>query len=345
MPALAVAGELRGSGADVSFAGTSDRAEAELVPAAGYEIAFLPGRGIDRSSPISALKAFGSTAAALPRALRILGAARPDAVLGGGGYIAGPIGLAAALRRIPLVLTEADSQMGLANRMLAPLARRVCLAFPIEGREGDRYLVTGRPVPAAILEADRDAARRRLGIDPEAHCLLVFGGSLGAKSINECALEAFAADAPNGATVVHVAGKRDYPQLASQLDALGDPPHYRLFEYMETLADPLAACDLVLARAGGSVFELAAAGRPAVLVPYPHATANHQDLNAAWMRDGGAAVVIADDQLDAGGLRELVRDLLDDPDRLGSMAAAAQALAMPDAARRIADEILAAAGS
>lgn len=343
VPALAVAGELRASGAEVSFVGTPDRAEAELVPAAGYEIAFLSGRGIDRRNPLSAVRALGSAAAALPRALRIIGQTRPDAVLGGGGYIAGPIGVAAALRRIPLVLTEADSHMGLANRMLAPLAKRVCLAFPIEGRDGRRYTVTGRPVPAAVLEADRDQARSRLGIAPDADCLLVFGGSLGARSINGCALEAFGAGVPGGATILHISGQRDYASLAQRLDALGDPPHYRLFEYLDTLADPLAACDLVLARAGGSVFELAAAGRPAVLVPYPHATAGHQDRNAAWMERAGAAVVIADAQLDAASLRELVAELFGDQDRLAAMSRASRDLAKPDAARSIADELISAA--
>ena len=114
--------------------------------------------------------------------------------MGGGGYVAGPAGLAALSLRLPLVLTEADSHLGLANRLLAPRARRVCLAFPIPGRDGARYLVTGRPVPDAILTADRGAARERFGIAADDRCLLVFGGSQGARSINHAALAAFAGD-------------------------------------------------------------------------------------------------------------------------------------------------------
>src|SRR6185312_922021 len=131
------------------------------------------------------------------------------AVLAGGGYVAGPVGLAAALARTPLVLSESDSHLGVANRMLAPFARRICVAFPLEGRAGKRYLVTGRPVPRAVLEADRGEARERLGVAPDVFCLLVFGGSLGARSINLAALEAFAATAPPaaGMAVVHVAGR------------------------------------------------------------------------------------------------------------------------------------------
>ncbi|MGE5409276.1 MAG: glycosyltransferase, partial [Syntrophothermus sp.] len=150
MPALAVAAELRSSGAEVSFLGTRERIEAELVPAAGYELDFLRVRGIDRRNPLRAARAAVEALAAVRTARDVLRARRADAVLGGGGFVAGPAGLAAALAGTPLVLTEADSHLGLANRLLARRARRVCLAFPIAGREGGRYLVTGRPVPAAV---------------------------------------------------------------------------------------------------------------------------------------------------------------------------------------------------
>jgi UDP-N-acetylmuramate--alanine ligase len=267
-------------------------------------------------------------------------------VLGGGGYVSGPVALAAVLRRTPLVLAEADSRLGLANRLLAPFARRVCLSFPIAGRERGRYLLTGRPVSrqiaAAAEPAARASARAKLGVAPEASCLLVFGGSLGARSLNETALEAFAAEP--SLTVLHVAGRRDYPELTRRLEALGRPAHYRLFEYLETLAEPLAACDIVLARAGGSVFELAAAGKPAVLVPYPQASAAHQDANARWMAEAGAAVVVPDRELDAGRLRSVVEPLVADAARLEAMARAARKLARPDAAAVIARELLSAGG-
>ncbi|HEX4752046.1 MAG TPA: glycosyltransferase, partial [Solirubrobacterales bacterium] len=151
---MAVAAELRESGAEVSFLGTRDRMEAELVPAAGYEIDFLRVRGIDRRNPLRAARAGFEAIGAVGAARAVLRRRHADVVMGGGGYVAGPAGLAATLTRTPLVLTEADSHLGLANRMLARRARRVCLAFPIEGRAGDRYLVTGRPVPEAVLAAD-----------------------------------------------------------------------------------------------------------------------------------------------------------------------------------------------
>jgi UDP-N-acetylglucosamine--N-acetylmuramyl-(pentapeptide) pyrophosphoryl-undecaprenol N-acetylglucosamine transferase len=340
---MAVADELRASGAEVSFLGTRERIEAELVPAAGYEIDFVKVRGIDRRNPLRAARAGAEALAAVGAARQVLRRRRADVVMGGGGFVAGPAGLAAALTRTPLVLTEADSHLGLANRLLADRARRVCLAFPIAGRADDPYLVTGRPVPRAVLEGDRAAARARFGIDPDARCLLVVGGSQGARSINVAAVEAFAERSGRDFHVVHIAGTRDFPELEARLAAAPHADRYTLLDYEPNLGDALAAADLVLGRSGGSIFEVVATGRPAILVPYPFATADHQSANAEWMRAGGAATVIRDVELDADRLASEVKAVLDDSARLEQMAAAARALAKPDAARRIADEVLEAA--
>jgi len=350
VPALAVADALRAEGAEVSFIG-GERAEAQLIPAAGFELHQLPVRGLSRSNPLQALRAMALAGVAVARARRLLRRMAPDAVMGGGGYVAGPVGLAALTLGVPLVLTEADSHLGLTNRLLARFARRVCLAFPIAGREGERYRVTGRPIPPPA--ADRAAARERFGIPPDLSCLLVFGGSLGARSVNLAAVAAFAG-AP--LRVLHVCGRRDYELLAAQappaeLDpggqAPGRPGGYDLRPYLELgeFAQALAAADLVVARAGGSVFELAANGLPAVLIPYPHASGNHQSSNAAWMADAGAAVVIPDSELTGARLGGEVAGLLADPRRLEAMGAAARRLARPEAAREIAAEVLRAAGA
>jgi UDP-N-acetylglucosamine--N-acetylmuramyl-(pentapeptide) pyrophosphoryl-undecaprenol N-acetylglucosamine transferase len=341
---MAVADELRASGAEVSFLGARGRMEAELVPAAGYEIDLVKVRGIDRRNPLRAARAGFEALGAVGAARKLLRRRAADAVVGGGGYVAGPAGLAAVATRTPLVLTEADSHLGLANRLLARRARRVCLAFPIAGREGERYLVTGRPVPRAVLEGDRAAARERFGIASDARCLLVFGGSQGARSINLAAVEAFAGDRDRDFHVLHIAGRRDFGEVQRRLAAASNRDCYTLLEYEPNLGDSLAAADLVLARSGGSIFEVIAAGRPAILVPYPFATADHQTANAEWMRSSGAATVIADDELGAERLRAEVAAVLEDPERLREMAASARGLARPDAARRIADEVLEAIG-
>jgi UDP-N-acetylglucosamine--N-acetylmuramyl-(pentapeptide) pyrophosphoryl-undecaprenol N-acetylglucosamine transferase len=342
---MAVAEELRASGAEVSFLGTRERIEAELVPAAGYEIDFVKARGIDRRNPVKAAAAAIEALLSVGAARRALRARGADVVMGGGGFVAGPAGLAALATRTPLVLTEADSHLGLANRLLAGRARRVCLAFPIAGREGGRYLVTGRPVPAAVLAADREAARTRFGVAASDLCLLVVGGSQGARSINECAIEALAEREGRDFHVVHLAGRRDYEGLRSRLEAAPHKDRYTLLSYEPDLGDCLAACDLVLGRSGGSIFEVAAAGRPALLVPYPHATADHQTANAAWMAEAGAAAIVEDAEMSPPRLAAELGALLGNEPRLAAMSTASAALAKPDAARRIADEVLEAARS
>jgi UDP-N-acetylglucosamine--N-acetylmuramyl-(pentapeptide) pyrophosphoryl-undecaprenol N-acetylglucosamine transferase len=331
VPAIAVADTLRAEGASVSFVG-GERAEAELVPAAGYELDPIALEGISRSNPLKAARAVGRAAAGLATARRILRRRAPDVVLGGGGYVAGPSGLAAVGAGIPLVLTEADSHLGLTNRLLAPRARRVCLAFPIAGRTGPRYVLTGRPVPAR--HPDRDGARASFGFASGEDVVLVFGGSLGARSINQAALAAFTAPQPR---VLHAAGRRDFTALTAP------GPHYVLREYIAPFGPALAAADLVVARAGGSIFEVAQYGLPAVLVPYPHAAADHQSANARWMASAGAAVVVPDAELTPERLRAEVDAILGDPARREAMAAASAALARPDAAAAIAREVLAAA--
>jgi UDP-N-acetylglucosamine--N-acetylmuramyl-(pentapeptide) pyrophosphoryl-undecaprenol N-acetylglucosamine transferase len=335
MPALAIADALAAQGASVFFIG-GDRAERDLVAASGYELERIGVSGLDRRNPLKALAALGRSALAVTRARRLLESNGATAVLGAGGYVAGPVGVAAVALRLPLVLCEADSHLGLTNRALAPFARRVCLAFPIPDRDGPRYLLTGRAVPPP--SSDRVTARRHYELGDGELMVLVFGGSLGARSINEAALAGL-----DGARfrVLHVTGRRDWPEFCTRPHT----PGYELREYLAP-ADfdvALAACDLVVARAGGSIFEIAAHGRPAILVPYPHATADHQSSNAAWMADGGAAVVVDDAELTGPRLASEVGRLIADPARLPAMGRASLALARPDAARAIAAEVLAVA--
>jgi UDP-N-acetylglucosamine--N-acetylmuramyl-(pentapeptide) pyrophosphoryl-undecaprenol N-acetylglucosamine transferase len=338
VPALAVADALSERGAQVEFVG-GERAEADLVPAAGYPLHRLRVAGIDRGNALRAARALFLAARATAQARGLLRRLGADAVMGGGGYVAGPVGLAARSLRLPLVLTEADSRLGVANRLLAPLAQRVFLAFPIEARSGTKWVVAGRPVPAATGRVDRAAARERFGIAPDVACVLVFGGSLGARRLNHAALDAFGTAAPGA--VLHASGERDHLELRQRLDELGSPPHYHLYPYVLPFADVLAAADLVVGRAGGSVMEVAAAGLPAILVAYPHAAADHQTLNARYMERAGAAVTIPDAELDGPRLAREVGTLLGAPQRMAAMAKAARAVATPDAAERIADELLA----
>ncbi|MGK2931714.1 MAG: UDP-N-acetylglucosamine--N-acetylmuramyl-(pentapeptide) pyrophosphoryl-undecaprenol N-acetylglucosamine transferase [Solirubrobacterales bacterium] len=342
---MAVADELSRSGATVTFLGARGRVEAELVPQAGYEIDLLDLSGIDRKNPLKAARAAAQAALAMPKARKLLKTREAEVVMGGGGFVAGPAGLAARSMKLPLVLTEADRHLGLANRLLSKRADRVCLAFAIEGLEGKQFMVTGRAVNRAVLAGDRVKARQRFGIAPDSMALLVMGGSLGARTINRAAVEAFAEREGRQFDVVHVSGKRDYPELKQRLAGAKYADGYTLIEYEPDLGDTLAATDLVLGRSGGSIFELTATGRPGVLIPYPHATADHQTANANWMADAGAARSISDTDLSADLISEVVTGLFADRATLDEMSRASLALARPDAARDIAEQVLAAAGA
>jgi UDP-N-acetylglucosamine--N-acetylmuramyl-(pentapeptide) pyrophosphoryl-undecaprenol N-acetylglucosamine transferase len=286
--------------------------------------------GLPRRIGVELAKSIGTAARAVPAAAKILGRRQPDVVLGGGGYVAGPMVLAAGVRRIPAALTEADAHLGLANRMAAPFARRVFLSYPIEGLEGPKYRVVGRPIPARSKPTEKGTARELFALPAEGPVVLVFGGSQGAQGLNLAAVEAFGAEGP---AVLHLAGLRDYEALAARVGR----SDYRLLPFTDDFGAALTAADLVVSRAGGSVWEVAAAGRPALLVPYPHATADHQAKNAAYFARAGAAVVVREAELD---LRRQVGELLADARRLRAMADAMRSLAKPDAAETIAEELL-----
>jgi UDP-N-acetylglucosamine--N-acetylmuramyl-(pentapeptide) pyrophosphoryl-undecaprenol N-acetylglucosamine transferase len=336
MPALAVAEELTLRGATVSFAGTPGRVEASIVPKAGYPFDGFQVDGLERRPSLALVRALARDAAAPVACARILRRRGADVVLGGGGFVAGPMLAAARALRLPSVLTEADAHLGLANRLSAPLARRVFLAFPIEGRDGDRYRVVGRPVARRFFEADRTTSRRALGLPEDAFVLAAFGAFAGALRVNLAVADAFGDGSFDG-VVLHVSGARDLAQVRERVTAPEE--RYRLVDTVERFERVLAAADLCVSRAGGSIFELAACGAPAILVPYPYATADHQRRNAEHFERAGGAVIVADADVHAR-LRDEVAALRHDPARLASMAAAMRGEARPGAAAAVADELM-----
>ena len=316
----------------VTFAGSRDRVESRLVPEAGFELDTFAVSGFPRRVGPGLVRALTQAVRAPFACSRILARRRPDVVLGGGGYVAGPMVLAARLRRIPAALTEADAHLGLANRLAAPFARRVFLAYAIPGRDGRKYRVVGRPIPGAHLGAEKTDARRRFGLPVDGEVLAVFGGLAGAQALNELAVEAFGGEGP---AVLHVSGERDYEALRARVRR----DDYVLVPSTDDFGAALSAADLAISRAGGTVWELAAAGTPAILVPYPHATAGHQTLNARHFEQGGGAIVVEQSELER--VPALARELLADPARLTHMREAMRSLARPDAAAVVADELIA----
>jgi UDP-N-acetylglucosamine--N-acetylmuramyl-(pentapeptide) pyrophosphoryl-undecaprenol N-acetylglucosamine transferase len=332
LPALAVAEALQERGVSVTFAGSPDRAEARLVPEAGFELDPFRVEGLPREPSLRQIRALALAGQAPLACREILERRRPDVVLGGGGFVAGPMVYAAWRRRIPAALTEADAHLGLANRLAVPFARRVFLAFEIPGRTGGKYRVTGRPVPSAHRGATHAEGRELFGLPAEGSVIAFFGALAGARSLNDFAVNTYGAAGP---AVLHLSGERDYERLRP----LVTREDYALVASTKEFGAALAAADLAVSRAGGTVWELAAAGTPAILVPYPFATADHQTLNARHFERGGGALVVREADLDT--VPALVDDLLSDPDRLAAMRAAMLRMARPGAAVEIAEELIA----
>ncbi len=315
----------------MTFAGSPDRVEARLVPEAGFDLDTFRVSGLPRRPGVAQARAALRALAAPAACDRILGRRRPDVVLGGGGYVSGPMVLAAARRRIPAALMEADAHLGLANRLAAPFARRVFLSFPIPGKKPPKYQVTGRPIPARSQPVPREEARRLFDLPQDGPVLLVAGGSLGARALNDLAIESFGSAGP---AVLHLSGEREHERLQGRVSR----SDYRLLPFTDDYGAALGAADLVLARAGGGVWELAAAGKPAILVPYPLATADHQTKNARYFQTAGGAILVPESEL--GRVPEIVRSLLGDARRLEEMGAAMRQAARPGAADEIAEELM-----
>lgn len=315
----------------MTFAGSPDRVESQLVPEAGYELDTFAISGLPRRVGLDLVRSLVRAGRAPFACSAILSRRRPDVVLGAGGYVAGPMVLAARLRGVPAALTEADAHLGLANRLAAPFARRVFLAYAIPGRDRGKYKVVGRPIPRAHLGSSKAEGRRRFGLPADAPVLAVFGGLAGAQALNELAVSAWA---DRGPAILHVSGERDYESLRWRVTR----PDYVLIPSTDAFGAALAASDLAVSRAGGTVWELAAAGTPAILVPYPHATADHQTLNAHHFELGGGAVVV--DQSELQRVPALAEELLADADGLARMRESMLALARPTAADEIAEELI-----
>jgi UDP-N-acetylglucosamine--N-acetylmuramyl-(pentapeptide) pyrophosphoryl-undecaprenol N-acetylglucosamine transferase len=240
--------------------------------------------------------------------------------------------LAASTMHIPAALSEADAHLGLANRMALPFAKTVFLAYPLEGRREPRFRVVGRPIPTRARPIPQDEAREIFELPPDGPVLLVAGALAGARSINETVIEAFAEVGPQ---ILHISGERDYWSLRSRVHR----SDYRLIPSTERIGAAYSAADLVVSRSGSSVWELAAAGKPAILVPYPFATGDHQALNADYFVKAGGAMMIRD--LDVDDVPDRARSLLDDPERLAEMSDAMLRVAKPDAAEEIAEGLIA----
>ena len=341
-PALAVADVLRSRSCRVVWLGTRRGIEARLVPAAGIPVEWVRVAGLRGKGLGSWLAAPVKLVQALADALGAIRRTRPDVVLGLGGFVAGPGGLAARLLGRPLVIHEQNAIAGLTNRILARFAHTVAEAFPGSFPPGVGAVAVGNPVRQSI-EALGAGAGARAPREPRR--LLVFGGSQGAAALNRVVPAALALLAPaERPAVLHQTGRDRREAVASSYAALGVEAEVR--EFIDDMAAAYAWADLAVSRSGAlTVAELAAAGLPGLLVPFPAAVDDHQTKNARFLADRGAAVLLAEDGLTADRLAAELRTLLGaDPRALIAMAEAARRAAAPGAAEQLAELCLAAAG-
>jgi len=331
IPALAIAHELRELySAEVIFIGTSRGIENRLVPAAGFALKLVEVGALKKVSLTKRIATVTALPSAILRSAGILRDFRADVVIGVGGYASGPAMLAAAIAGIPTLAFEPNVVPGLANRIMAPMVSAAAVHFEETCRFFQRCRVTGVPVRRAFF----DLPPRPAGSSPT---LLVFGGSQGAHAINEAVINSLAAlrEQVAGIRVIHQTGERDYND--AQAAYLQSRARAEVFPFIEDMPGMFGRADLVVCRSGAStVAEITAAGKPAVFIPFPHATDDHQLRNAEALERAGAAVLMAEKDLTSERLVRTLSELLRDPARLAGMAAAARKLSHPDAAREIA---------
>ncbi len=334
-PAIAVAQELERRGHAVRFVGGKRGIEGRVVPAAGFEIDLLPGRGLQRRLTFQNVGAIWRACLAVVRAIAIVRRVRPRVVVGFGGYASFPCVFAARLLRVPVVVHEQDAAPGLANRLGVRLGARPAVSLP--DTPLPNATLTGNPVRAALAQLDRPPRPVR---DPA--LLAVFGGAQGARTINRAALGCYDAwRARRDLAVHHVCGPRHVDACAAELAAArrsGDALKYELVGYEERMDLLYGQAALAVCRAGaGTIAELTAVGLAAVLVPLPGAPSDHQTRNAQTLERAGAAVMLRDDECDPARLDKVVSELLGATDRLERMSLAARGLGRRDAAERLSD--------
>lgn len=354
-PALTIADEVRRQAPAVEFlyVGTAGGLEADLVPRAGLPFAAIAAGGLVRTSPVQMLRGALRMAAGVWQAIGILRRFRPRAVLATGGYVSGPVLLAARLLGVPYLLWEGNAFPGSTVRLFSRWAAATFIPYPESRRyfpPRARLLCVGNPVRREVLAADRDQARAALGYGPADQVVLVAGGSQGARGIHQALAQAAPRLLARPAVRLLVAtGPRQYEAVVDLWRQQGiDPlahPAVRLERYIYDMPQALAAADVGVFRAGATTCaEVAARGLPAVLVPFPYATHNHQEYNARALERRGGAVVILERDLTGPALAAALLGLLDDPQRRQAMARALQEAAWPRAGEEIARRLLAVAG-
>ena len=340
-PAVAIANELRRRlpNAEILFVGANGRMEMTRVPDAGYKIVGLDITGLQRrltpQNLLFPVRVFRS----VRKAGKLIEEFRPDAVVGVGGYASAPVLLAATSRSIPSLIQEQNSYAGLVNKLLAKRVNKICVAY--DGMEkffpADKLILTGNPVRTEIALGSRAEALHFFGLDPNKKTLLVVGGSLGARTLNQATAAALARLRDAGIQLLWQTGKLYFPEAQQLADQAAG---FHALEFIQRMDLAYAAADVVISRAGAlSVSELCLTGKASILVPSPNVAEDHQTKNARALVSKGAAVLITDEHAPERLYDEALR-LLSDPERQQQLSARVRELARPDATVTIVDELL-----
>jgi UDP-N-acetylglucosamine--N-acetylmuramyl-(pentapeptide) pyrophosphoryl-undecaprenol N-acetylglucosamine transferase len=345
-PAIAVALELEERGHEVCYIGTPTGLEANLATAAGLSFKGFPAAGFDRSKRLSLVTSSFKVLESARKARKFLKEEAYDGVVGFGGYVSLPIGLAAHRQHLPLVIHEQNSVPGLANKTLASKAQALALTYGyslqyFKQEDADKAVVTGNPVRQSVLASDGVRGRALFDIPADALFLLVFGGSLGAKHLNEAIIsQKDELMALEHLYVVQSTGEKSYEQT---VEALGDlaGPRWQVVPYIDQMGDALCGCDVVVSRAGAtSLAEITALGKPSLLVPFPFATEDHQTKNADGLVEVGASMRVADDRLDTPEFSSKLFEILSDRELRARMAIATSTFGKPDATDNVVDLVV-----
>ncbi|MDO4744531.1 MAG: undecaprenyldiphospho-muramoylpentapeptide beta-N-acetylglucosaminyltransferase [Clostridia bacterium] len=344
-PAVAVANYIKEKEPDSEFLfiGTKEGMESNLVPKQGYEIKFIKIHGFKRSLSLYNAKVATELLTGTASAMKIIKKFRPDAVVGTGGYVAGPVLLAAALLKIPTLVHESNAFPGVTVRMLAGFVDVVALGMGDAAKflkDGCRIEVTGNPVRPSILATNQRAAKEKLGLDGR-RTVLIFGGSLGAEKINQVTVDWLSeiAEKRNLQVIMSTGRNNHYKGVLEHFEkngiSLKDYPELRISEYIYDMDLCLNAADLIIARSGGSVSEMTALGKAAILIPSPYVAGNHQEHNARAVERSGGAVVICEKDLSVKTLGDAAKGILESDFVLKKMSEASKGIGITDATDKI----------
>lgn len=346
-PALTLIDAIKSKRADAEFlyVGTEKGLEADIVPKTGINFTALKLEGgFERRFTLENISRAANAIMSIKHASNIVKDFKPNAVVGTGGYVCGPILLAASLMKVPTLIQEQNAVAGVTNKILSKFVNKIAVGTrdALKNFPPEKTTYTGNPIRAEVLKAKRADGLREFNFTNDKPIVLISGGSRGARSINDAMIDVLKSAAQkNSAQFLHVTGKGEFDSVTKKLSDILDAPNIRVVPYLYNMPTAMAMADLAIFRAGATgLAELTARGVPAILIPYPFAAENHQEFNARALVDAGAARMILNRDLTAEILSATLDELLSSPEKLQSMAQASLSLGKPNAADEIAEMIL-----